>query len=103
MKFATQYVGNRRCGNSEDGKNYLVTVQRNDLRKTIDIEMIFDRPAAGRGVGEFQGRVQSLYISLPGESCRVIGQLLAAASSPVVTGKLELRINEAQDAERKSA
>lgn len=92
MRCKIRYQSNE-YGNSENAPRYKVRVD--DSEGNVRLELDFDAPAAGQGVGYSQGQVQQVVLEFPPETAEALAHALQLMSKLTVGGPFTFSIDEA--------
>jgi hypothetical protein len=91
MRCTIRYQSNE-YGNSENAPKYKVRVD--DRAGNVRLNLEFDAPAAGQGVGYAQGQVQQVVLEFPPETAEALAHALQPMSKSTVGGPFTFSIDE---------
>lgn len=94
MKCSMEY-GVNTYGNSANAPKYGVKLTRRKKRGEITILFSFENSAAGRGIGQAQGRVESVSLRLPASTAQALSHALQLAIADTASTDVEFEIDEA--------
>jgi len=99
MRCSLLYTSGKQFGNSDDAPRYTMTLSQGEANRHIPVvtlEFSLKTPAAARGIGELQGQIEKVSISLSQHAADLLARSLIFASREMPGATITYDVNEDQ-------